>query len=72
MKQKITIILFILVFAGCKKEYLIENPDNINLLDFEMVWKKYNEVYPFFEYKGIKWDSIYKVYQPLASKAKGD
>jgi len=45
---------------------------NQNIEDFEAVWNRVNDVYPFLEFKKINWDSIYTVYRPRVEAAKGD
>lgn len=40
--------------------------------DFETTWFTVNEVYPYFEFKQINWDSLHGVYQTNIEKARGD
>jgi hypothetical protein len=73
MMRNIILLFFItFIFFSCKKDFVEENPGNINIRDFESVWLKYKQVYPFFAFKRINWDSIYIRYSPLAEQAKGD
>jgi len=69
-KYILCITLGILI-AGCEKQSI--NPENstLNLEDFEAAWERIDQVYPFFEYKQINWDSIYTVYLPQAEEAQG-
>lgn len=70
--QNIFLIVIIMTYLGCESIFLTDDPDSTNIRDFEMVWNRYNQVYPMFDYKNIDWDSIYHIYYPLALKAKGD
>ena len=36
---------------------------------FDTAWKRVKDVYPFFEFKKINWDSIYTVYRPKVENA---
>jgi hypothetical protein len=66
------IVLFVNLAAGC--ESLIVKPagSNQHMEDFEAVWNRVNDVYPFLEFKQINWDSIYMVYKPKFEVARGD
>lgn len=61
-------VLFIAFILGCGKE----PSDAVNVEDFEACWNQVNTNYPFLDYKGIDWDSIYETYLPKAQSAKGD
>ena len=69
------IILFILytsLLFSCEKLFVKPATSSQNMEDFEDVWNRANDVYPFFELKKINWDSIYEVYRPRVEAAKGD
>ena len=60
------------LFLGCG-ELLVNEPDSTeNATDFQFAWEIANTYYPFFEFKGIDWDSLYMVYSPQVLEAKGD
>ena len=63
----IQLIFLIISFSTC--EHLIVNSpkSNKNIEDFEAVWNRVNDVYPYLEFKKINWDSLYNVYLPKTS-----
>ena len=66
--KKIRTILFCLLalaFVSCERIMSDQNaPDNpVNV--FEYLWNKVDTQYAFFDIKGIDWDSIHEVYQPM-------
>lgn len=60
-----------LIFS-CEDIIVKPADSNQNIVDFEAVWNRVNEVYPFLEFKKINWDSIYIVYRPRIETARGD
>lgn len=65
-------IIATLLFIGCS-ELMVNEPDSTeNITDFKSAWEIANTYYPFFEFKGIDWDSLYTVYYPQVLEAKGD
>jgi len=65
-------LIILLLLSSC--EELIVSPEGpgLNMEDFEAAWARVDAVYPYLEYKGIDWDSIYLIYQPMAASARGD
>jgi carboxyl-terminal processing protease len=64
--------IFIFCVSSCK-DVLVTSPDtNQNVEDFEAVWHRIDNIYPYLEFKKINWDSIHTLYRPRAEKAKGD
>nr|NQU94477.1 hypothetical protein [Bacteroidota bacterium] len=72
IKPYLLVVLALLLFWGCEKSVIQENPQNTNLQDFEMAWEVADQHYPYFELKGVNWDELYEVYYPGASESKGD
>ncbi len=65
----------LLVFAalmGCSDIIVTGVDQSHNVADFETAWQAVKSVYPFFQFKQIKWDSIHTLYRPRAEAAKGD
>ena len=60
-----------LIFS-CEDIIVKPATSNQNMEDFEAVWNRVNDVYPFLEFKEINWDSIYTVYRPRVEAARGD
>ena len=70
-KQIIYFVLATLIFSCA--DMVVKPPDtNKNMEDFEALWNRVNDVYPFLEFKKIDWDSIYTIYLPRVKEAKGD
>ncbi|MCD4735173.1 MAG: hypothetical protein K8R53_03960 [Bacteroidales bacterium] len=65
------LVLGILIFS-CEDIIVKPADSNRNIEDFEAVWNRVNDVYPFLEFKKINWDSIYTVYRPRVEAARGD
>ncbi|MDR3327906.1 MAG: hypothetical protein LBT04_07300 [Prevotellaceae bacterium] len=57
MKKKLSFFcLFLLAMMSCRKDIVLsDRPENV----FRSFWKIMNENYPYFEEKGIDWDSVY-------------
>jgi hypothetical protein len=72
MKMPALLVFVSILWISCEKNFTEDNPQNANHRDFEGVWSKYKQVYPFFEFKNINWDSIHSKYKPLAEQAMGD
>jgi hypothetical protein len=71
VKQIIYFVLTILIFSCA--DMIVKPPDaNKNMEDFEALWNRVNDVYPFLEFKKIDWDSIYTIYLPRVKAARGD
>lgn len=73
IRNKGLIFLFICILhSGCEDTLLKPPGSNLGTEDFEAVWNRVNDVYPFLDFKKINWDSVYSVYRPLAEAARGD
>jgi hypothetical protein len=71
VKQIIYFVLTILIFSCA--DMIVKPPDtNKNMEDFEALWNRVNDVYPFLDFKKIDWDSIYTIYLPRVKAARGD
>ena len=64
-------VFFVVLVLGCDKHITEPDLSVQNLNDFEAAWNRINDVYPFFEFKNIDWDSIYSEYRPRVETAKG-
>ena len=74
MKRLGTLIFLLLSLfaAGCSDLIVQSNESNQNVEDFEALWHRVDAVYPFLEFKGIDWDSLYPVYLQRFEAARGD
>lgn len=58
--------------SACADLLLPSNPGS-DAADVAMAtWKAVDEYYPYFDLKGINWDSVGQVYLPLADEARND
>lgn len=65
-------LILVTLIVSCEDIFVKEATSNKNIEDFEAVWNRVNEVYPFLEFKEINWDSIYTAYSPRVEAARGD
>ncbi|MFC1527528.1 S41 family peptidase [Candidatus Neomarinimicrobiota bacterium] len=70
--KSVGVLLFLFISLSCS-ELLVENPNlESNDQDFENTWNFINDVYPYFELKGVDWDMIYEKYHPIVTQTQGD
>ncbi|KAA3661347.1 MAG: hypothetical protein DWQ10_04725 [Calditrichaeota bacterium] len=62
---------FVVLVFGCGNQSTGPDTSTIHMDDFEAAWNRVNDVYPFFEFKKINWDSIYVDYHPQVETAEG-
>jgi len=65
-------LLLSLLLCACGEIIVGKSPSESEVEDFEAAWKTVKDVYPYFKFKGINWDSIHTVYLPQAQNAHGD
>jgi len=68
MKKLFFYISVLFLFYSCNNIIEENTPANV----FEVFWRTMDEKYPFFEEKGVDWDSIYDVYAPKARAVRND
>ncbi len=74
MRIKIILIFAFcsLLFISCSELIVPVGTSTESISDFDSTWSTAKQVYPFFKFKKINWDSIYSIYKPKALSAKGD
>lgn len=72
MQRLAYFIALILIFYSCSELLVNEPESDQNMADFDAAWKITEIYYPFFEFKGINWDSLSSTFKPRALRAKGD
>lgn len=65
--NKLLILIISLIIFSCGGAFFDEDPPNTPKTNFEILWKRMDERYSFFDYKGIDWDSVYSVYEPMVT-----
>ena len=66
------IFLLLILFSSCEKALVSADPKNTPTENVKFVWKTINEKYPFFEYKGVNWDSVGNVWIPRVRDTMND
>uniref|UniRef100_UPI004049E19C S41 family peptidase n=1 Tax=Fulvivirga sp. TaxID=1931237 RepID=UPI004049E19C len=62
--NKLSIVLIAIIGLSCGEAFFDDDPPNNPTTNFEILWKRMDERYSFFDYKKINWDSVYQVYRP--------
>jgi len=62
-----TPILTVMLFAGCERIFIDDDPANDPETNFDLLWSTLDEKYAFYTYKNINWDSTYAAYRSLVS-----
>ena len=64
-------VIFSILIFSCGENATEPDSHTQNPADFEAAWNRINDVYPFFEFKKIDWDSVYSEYHPQVEAAEG-
>lgn len=74
MKKRHILLLCwgLLAFTSCEKAFMDHPVSSDPGSTFEYLWNKVNEQYAFFDIKGIDWDSVHRVYQPMLQEGMDD
>ena len=67
MKNIVAIIGLGLVLLSCEDPFFEDDPVNDPISNFDILWRRMDERYSFFDYKKVDWDSVYHVYRPQVS-----
>ena len=75
MKKSYIFILACLLavaFTSCEKAFMKpdESDDPVNV--FEYLWNRVDQLYTFFDVKGVDWDSVHTVYRPMVYDGMSD
>jgi hypothetical protein len=65
-------IISAILITGCEDIFVKPPVSDRNNEDFEALWNRVNDIYPFLGFKKINWDSVYEVYRPRVLAARGD
>ncbi len=60
------------IATGCVDSFIDAPNDVFKEADLERTWSIVHDVYPYFAFKRINWDSLHAVYQRRAAGAQGD
>ena len=75
MKKSYIFILACLLavaFTSCEKAFMKpdESDDPVNV--FEYLWNRVDQLYTYFDIKGVDWDSVHTVYRPMVYEGMSD
>lgn len=72
--KKTTLFLLCLgcLLTSCEKIFMEEPVSSDPGSTFEYLWNKVDQQYAFFDLKGIDWDSVHRVYQPMLTQGMDD
>lgn len=71
-KNTVICICCILVFSSCEDIFFQENTTSSPTENFDALWEGFDLNYAYFEYKNIRWDSVYDVYRPKINENTGN
>jgi hypothetical protein len=57
------IVLFIISVSGCSDMFVAPGERDDPVTVFDVLWKDFNDYYPFFDIKDVDWDDVYTVYR---------
>lgn len=68
----ILICLAAISFSSCERAFMEkdESKDPVNV--FEYLWNRVDQLYTFFDVKGVDWDSVHAVYRPMVNDKMSD
>jgi hypothetical protein len=66
MKRWILVVylLTLALLVGCKDALVGTDPSDNPVSNFDEFWTRMDQMYSFFEYKDLDWDSVYTVHRP--------
>ena len=73
--KKINIIIICLLavaLTSCEQLLLDKDEDKSPTNVFEYLWNRVDQLYTFFDVKGVDWDSVYTVYRPMVYDEMSD
>ena len=74
--KKIKIIMLLcftaFAFTSCEKAFMKpdESADPVNV--FEYLWNRVDQLYTYFDLRGVDWDSVHTVYRPMVYDGMSD
>jgi hypothetical protein len=60
-------LLIVIAFSSCEKLLMPKEKSEKPIEVFEELWKTLDKGYTYFDYKGVRWDSVYMMYRPKIS-----
>ena len=75
MKKSYIFILACLLavaFTSCEKAFMKPDESNDPVNVFEYLWTRVDQLYTYFDIKGVDWDSVHAVYRPMVYDEMSD
>ena len=63
----ILLCLFTMAFTSCERAFMAEDEPSNPVNVFDYLWNKVDQLYAFFDVKGVDWDSVREVYRPMVN-----
>jgi hypothetical protein len=60
-------MVFLIVSSGCEKALNLKDPKSNRVAIFDELWNVMDQRYAMFSFKGVDWNSVYKVYRDQVS-----
>ncbi|MBC3787170.1 S41 family peptidase [Spirosoma utsteinense] len=64
--------LAILLLSGCERLLIDSDKSSEPVENFDRLWQKVRDHYPYFKYKNLDWDSVYNQYRPSVNEGTSD
>lgn len=72
-KSYILLICFVaLALTSCERAFMEKDESNNPVNVFEYLWNRVDQLYTFFDIKGVDWDSVHTVYRPMVYDEMSD
>ena len=65
MLRVMPVVLLAVLLGSCERIFIGQDPVSDPVSNFDVLWETLDERYSFFAFKGVDWDSVYRVYRPL-------
>ena len=66
------ICLLAMALSSCERLFLAKDEPDTPTNVFEYLWNRVDQLYTFFDVKGVDWDSVYAVYRPMVYDEMSD
>lgn len=72
MKTLLKLLLSLLIFSSCEKNFFPEESNNDPLANYDALWQRLDDRYAYFQLKNINWDSLGTVYRSKLNAQSND
>ncbi|MBM4167538.1 MAG: hypothetical protein FJ215_00020 [Ignavibacteria bacterium] len=73
LRYGLAILVFFAIIVPACSDLIVGGPDPVdNVAEIEAAWRITKSVYPYFQFKGINWESLHPLYRVRAEQSSGD